>query len=117
MTNEADAYEEQEGVITLEGEDGNSYTCQIIRVIELEGKEYALLLNLNDEQADGAEGAEPATEESEEGSLVIMGLTQKDEQAIFNTIESEEEFNKVVAYDQELAREEEAELEAEESAN
>jgi uncharacterized protein YrzB (UPF0473 family) len=110
MTNEADAYEEQEGVITLEGEDGNSYTCQIIRVIELDGKEYALLLNLNDEQADGGE-------ESEEGSLVIMGLTQKDEQAIFNTIESEEEFNKVVAYVQELAREEEAELEAEESPN
>ena len=114
MTNEADAYEEQEGVITLEGEDGNSYTCQIIRVIELDGKEYALLLNLNDEGADGAEG--PA-EESEEGSLVIMGLTQKDEQAIFNTIESEEEFNKVVAYVQELAREEEAEMETEESAN
>lgn len=75
--------------ITLESEDGRSYVCKILGVFNYENKEYALLLKL----ADGA-----AEEEAEGESTVIMQLIEKDDQAIFRTIESDEEFERVVAF-------------------
>ena len=84
-----------EQTITLESEDGRSYSCRILGVFEFESKEYALLLNLGD---GGSE------DENKEGaSTVIMQLIEKDDQAIFRTIESDEEFDRVVAYVKELA--------------
>jgi hypothetical protein len=74
--------------ITLESEDGRSYVCKILGVFNYEEKEYALLLKL----ADGGE------EEAEGESTVIMQLIEKDDQAIFRTIESDEEFERVVAF-------------------
>lgn len=73
--------------ITLESEDGRSYVCKILGVFNYESKEYALLLKL----ADGEEDAEGE-------STVIMQLIEKDDQAIFRTIESDEEFERVVAF-------------------
>jgi uncharacterized protein YrzB (UPF0473 family) len=103
MTNEAQVQQE-DTVITLEGEDGSSHSCQLLNIFEFEGHDYALLLKLN-------EGAEPSENqsESEEGSLVIMRLVQRDDQSIFQTIESDEEFNKVVSHIEEMARPEEGE--------
>lgn len=86
-----------EQTITLESEDGRSYACRILGVFEFENKEYALLLNLGDGESE---------EEGKEGaSTVIMQLIEKDDQAIFRTIESDEEFERVVAYVKELAME------------
>ena len=73
--------------ITLESEDGRSYVCKILGVFNYEQKEYALLLKLAD-----------AEEDAEGESTVIMQLIEKDDQAIFRTIESDEEFERVVAY-------------------
>jgi hypothetical protein len=84
-------------MITLEGEDGNSYQCQILDIFEFETQEYALLLKLGEPKPEGAE-------DDEEGSLVIMRLIQRDEQSIFQTIESDDEFERVVAHVEELAR-------------
>lgn len=88
-----------EAIITLEGEDGTSYNCQILDIIEFEGQEYGILLKLkaDDKPSDDASG-------EEEESLVIMRLIQRDDQSIFRTIESDDEFEKVVAYVEELAR-------------
>lgn len=88
-----------EAIITLEGEDGTSYNCQILDIIEFEGQEYGILLKLkaDDKPSDSPEG-------EEEESLVIMRLIQRDDQSIFRTIESDDEFDKVVAYVEELAR-------------
>lgn len=97
MTNEAIPGNE-EAIITLEGEDGTSYNCQILDIIEFEGQDYGILLKLKD-QASGGEG-----EEADDESLVIMRLIQKDDHSIFRTIESDEEFDRVVAYVEELAR-------------
>jgi len=86
-----------EQTITLESEDGRSYACRILGVFEFENKEYALLLNLGDGESE---------EEGKDGaSTVIMQLIEKDDQAIFRTIESDEEFERVVAYVKELAME------------
>jgi len=94
MTNEAQMQQE-DTMITLEGEDGNSYSCQLLNIFEFEGQDYALLLKLN-------EGKEQP--EDEDGSLVIMRLIQRDDQSIFQTIESDEEFDKVVAHIEEIAK-------------
>jgi len=93
----------EEQVITLEGEDGHSYMCRILGLFEFEEKEYALLLNI------GEVGKE---ESSEEPSTVVMQLITKDDQAVFRTIEDDEEFERVISYVRELANE----MEAEESA-
>jgi uncharacterized protein YrzB (UPF0473 family) len=108
MSNEAQT-QDDEAIITLEGEDGQSYECQILDIFDFEGQEYALLLKkASDKDA-------PKPEDDEDGSLVIMRLIQRDDQSIFQTIESDEEFDKVVAHVEELARmSEEGEGEGEE---
>ncbi len=107
MSNEAPAQSE-EAMITLEGEDGQSYTCQILDIFDFEEQEYALLLKM------GGEKGESKGEDDEDGSLVIMRLIQRDDQSIFQTIESDEEFDKVVAHVEELARMSEDEAEGDE---
>jgi hypothetical protein len=107
MSNEAPTQPE-EAMITLEGEDGQSYTCQILDIFDFEEQEYALLLKM------GGEKPESKSEDEEDGSLVIMRLIQRDDQSIFQTIESDEEFDKVVAHVEELARMSEDEAEGEE---
>src|SRR5271168_3746825 len=97
MSNEAQAQQE-EAIITLEGEDGHSYSCQILDIFDFEGQEYALLLKMGEAKTEGAE-------EEEEGSLVIMRLIQREDQSIFQTIESDEEFDRVVKYVEEQAAE------------
>src|SRR6185437_13687680 len=88
-----------EQTITLESEDGRSYACRILGVFEFDNKEYALLLNLGD-----GEGEEESKDKDKDGaSTVIMQLIEQDDQEIFPTIESDEEFDRVVAYVKELA--------------
>lgn len=50
-----------------------------------------------------------AGEDDEEGSLVIMRLVQRDDQSIFQTFENDEEFDRVVAHVEEIARQSEQE--------
>lgn len=101
MNNEAQTQQE-EAIITLEGEDGHSYSCQILDIFEFDNQEYALLLKMGDNKGEAAE-------EDEEGSLVIMRLIQRDDQSIFQTIESDDEFEKVVRHVEEIARQSEQE--------
>lgn len=108
MTNEAQT-QQDEAVITLEGEDGHSYSCQILDIFEFENQEYALLLKM------GGGAAPEGEEEEEDGSLVIMRLITRDDQSIFQTIESDEEFDRVVKHVEERAQEAEAEGEGEEA--
>jgi len=104
MTNEAQL-DPQDATIMLEGEDGTSHSCQILNVFEFENKEYALLLK-TDEVKDKSTGKDKATDQ-DEGALVIMRLVERDNQSIFQTIESDDEFNRVVAHIQQLAMQEE----------
>jgi uncharacterized protein YrzB (UPF0473 family) len=98
-SNEAQTQQQEEAVITLEGEDGHSYSCQILDIFEFDNQEYALLLKM-DEPEKTEEEAEAA---GDDGSLVIMRLVQRDDQSIFQTIESDEEFERVVKHVEELA--------------
>ncbi len=91
-----------EQTITLESDDGKSYDCKILGVFDFDSKQYVLLLNVDESEAD----------ENKE-STVIMELIEKDDQAIFRTIESDEEFERVVSYIKEMANEMEVDDEEE----
>ena len=102
MTNQTPA-EQDETLITLEGDDGLSYSCQLIDVFEFEKQEYALLLKIT--EAGKGSATKAKEEEPGEGSLVVMRLMQRDDQCIFQTIEDDQEFERVIAYVEELAQE------------
>lgn len=85
----------EEQLITLEGEDGNSYVCRILGLFEFEEKQYALLLNLG----------VPGKEGEEEPSTVVMRFFARGGQAVFRIIEDDEEFDRVINFVRELAQE------------
>ncbi|PWT97308.1 MAG: hypothetical protein C5B53_08235 [Candidatus Melainabacteria bacterium] len=92
----------EDALITLEGEDGKSYSCQLLNIFDFENQEYALLLKAD-------ENKQPPDPKSEEGCLVIMRLIERDDQSIFQTIESDEEFERVVAHVEQLAKQAQSE--------
>jgi uncharacterized protein YrzB (UPF0473 family) len=104
MTNEPEV-QEQADVITLEGDDGQSYSCQVLHTFDFEDKKYALVLNLGE----ASFAPESEHDEPEEGSIVILRVSQRGDQAIFQTIETQEEFDRVVAHVEEMAAEEDDE--------
>lgn len=85
----------EETLITLEGEDGRSYVCRILGLFEFEDKQYALLLNLGERGKEGEE--EPTT--------VVMKFFARQGQAVFRIIEDNEEYDRVISFFKELAKE------------
>jgi uncharacterized protein YrzB (UPF0473 family) len=79
-----------EDIVTLVDEEGKSHDFQVVDVIEVEGKEYALLL--------------PADSEDPEQEEVLVLRIEEDR---FEMIEDEVEFQKVVKVLEELSEEEE----------
>ncbi len=77
--------EEKTDIIETVDEEGNTITFKLFDVIAFEGKEYALLLPLDEEDSDDPE-------------LVLMRLISEDEEYSFETIDDEEEFEKVSEY-------------------
>lgn len=93
-------------VFVLEGEDGHSYECEFLDRFDFEENEYALLLKLAEEGAD-----EELDEEDQ--TLVIMRVFERGTDLIFQTIDNDEEFNKVVAFVEAKVEAERAAMEAE----
>lgn len=92
---------EENRIIETVDEEGNVITFELYDIIEVEEKEYALLLPAEDD------------DNSEEGSIVIMRLAKDGEDYIFETIDDDNEFNKVAEYVESLAEEYEDEEEVE----
>lgn len=91
--------EMDEQLIETIDEDGNVINFELIDIIEFEGQEYGLLL--------------PKDEEEEDKEVILMRLTKDGEEYIFEVIESDEEFNKVVDFIDTLEEDEEEEEESE----
>ncbi len=85
--------EEKDNLVETVDEDGNVINFRLFDIIEFENREYALLL--------------PAEAEGEDDDeIVIMRLVKEDEEYSFETIDDDEEFDKVSAYLEELGEEE-----------
>ena len=87
---------EETQLIETVDEDGNVINFELYDIVEVDGQEYALLLPTEAEEGD-----------EEDGEIVLMRLTKDGEDYLFETIEDDEEFNKVEAYIQSLEDDEE----------
>lgn len=81
-------------IIETVTEEGEVVQFKLFDIVEFEEKEYALLLPLEDE-------------DNEDAELVLMQLTKDDDDYIFETIEDDDEFDRVSEYIESLADEDE----------
>lgn len=85
---------EENDIIEITDEDGNVIKCELYDIVEVEGKQYAVLAE---------EGAD-----EEETELVLMRMVENgdSDEVFFETIDDDEEFEKVQEYIESLAEEE-----------
>lgn len=79
----ADMNEDQ--IIETVTEDGEVVQFRLFDIIEFEEKEYALLLPVEDNY-------------DEDSEIVLMRLTKEDDDYLFETIDDDEEFERVSEY-------------------
>lgn len=91
---------ESENLIEIIDDDGTVIKCELYDIIEFENKQYALLVE--------------ADSEDEEPEVVLMRYTEEGEESYFETIDDDEEFEKVSAYIETLDTENEDEEDIEE---
>ena len=84
---------EQSKIIKTQDENGKIYNFEFIDILEFEGQEYGLLMYLNEENNDVSKD-----KENEEEEVVIMKLIKNNDSYIFETIDDDKEFEKIVAY-------------------
>ena len=85
---------EENNIIETVDENGEIIRFQLFDIIEFEEKEYALLL------------PEDGDEESEDSEMVLMLLVKDGDDYSFETIEDEDEFERVSEYIESLGDEE-----------
>ena len=77
-------------------ENGNIITFELFDIVEVDEREYALLLPTD-------------AQEGDEDELVLMRLTKDGEDYLFETIDDDDEFNRVAEYVENLAEEDDDE--------
>lgn len=88
MTNHEHNHEEmEEQLIETIDEEGNVINFELIDIIEMDGQEYGLLLP-----------REENDDSDEEKEVVLMRLTKEGDEYVFEMIEDDEEFNRVVEF-------------------
>jgi uncharacterized protein YrzB (UPF0473 family) len=92
---ENDIFEETD-IIETTDEEGQVHIFEKISDLEIDGQEYALLIYKGNsvEEEDDAK----AQEEGYEEEVVVMKISYEDGQEVYEAIEDEDEFNRVVAY-------------------
>lgn len=94
MSEENQELEQQ--FVEIYGEDGKIVKCEIYDVIDFEEKTYALLLPIGED------------EEDDDAEVIVMEYVEEgDDEAYFQNIDDENEFQRVCAYIESLEDEEE----------
>ncbi|MBR1775780.1 DUF1292 domain-containing protein [bacterium] len=88
---------QEQNVVDVEWEDGTTVRCEIYDVIDFEDKTYALLFPLSGDEVDDDE------------ELIVMQYVEEGEEGYFQSIDDEDEFNKVCDYIQSLEEDDEEE--------
>ena len=83
----------EEQFIETFDEDGNKVTFELLDIVTVDDIEYALLL------------PKDAETEDEESEVLVMRLKKDGEEYTFETIEDDEEFDKVAQYIEEIEEE------------
>ena len=83
---------DEDQIIETVDENGNVVKFELFDIVEVDEKEYALLLPVEEEESD---------------EVVLMRLSKDGEEYLFWTIEDDEEFEKVAEYVENMDDEEE----------
>ena len=86
---------DEKQLIETVDENGNVINFELFDIVDVENQEYALLLPADAEESD------------EEEEVVLMRLTKEGEDYIFESIDDDEEFDKVAEYIESMDIEEE----------
>lgn len=83
---------DEDQIIETVDENGNVVKFELFDIVEVDEKEYALLLPVEEEESD---------------EVVLMRLSKDGKEYLFETIEDDEEFEKVAEYVENMDDEEE----------
>lgn len=86
-------------IIETTDEEGQVHIFEKVSELEIEGKEYALLIYKGNEYEEKPDA--PAAEGKDEGydeEVVVMRISYEDGQEVYEAIEDEAEFERVVTY-------------------
>lgn len=86
--------DENENLIEITDDDGTVIKCELYDIIEFEDKQYALLVEVNDE------------DEEIDHEVVLMRYVEEGEESYFETIDDDDEFERVSDYIESLSPEE-----------
>ena len=89
---------DNDNIVETVDTDGNVIKFNLFDIIEFENREYALLLPVDED--------DNASLEDDDSELVIMRLISEDDEYSFETIDDDDEFDRVSAYLEELGEEE-----------
>lgn len=87
--------EELDNTIEIIDDDGTTIKCELYDIIEFDGKQYAVLAEKDSED--------------DEPELVLMRYTEEGEESYFETIDDDDEFERVSEYIENLDTEDEDE--------
>lgn len=87
--------EELDNTIEIIDDDGTTIKCELYDIVEVDGKQYAVLAEKDSED--------------EEPELVLMRYTEEGEESYFETIDDDDEFERVSEYIENLDTEDEDE--------
>ena len=93
--------EEENNLIELTDEDGNVIKCALYDIIDFEDKQYAILADMSQSEDDMYD-------------TIIVTYTEEDGTSYFETIEDDEEFDRVSEYVDKILDEEDLEDEEDE---
>ena len=82
-------------IIETTDEDGKVHIFEKVRELEIDGQEYALLIYKGNEYEEAAEGKD---EEGYDEEVVVMRISYENDEEVFEAIEDEAEFERVVAF-------------------
>ncbi len=85
--------EENENLIEITDDDGTVIKCELCDIIEFEDKQYALLIESDSDE--------------EEPEVVLMRYLEEGEESYFETIDDDDEFERVSEYIESLDSEDE----------
>jgi predicted dehydrogenase len=86
-------------IIETTDEEGTVHVFEKVKELEIEGQEYALLIYKGNEYEEDEDAAE--SEDGEEGydeEVVVMRITHEDGEEVYEAIEDETEFERVVSF-------------------
>lgn len=87
----------EQNYVEIINDDGEVIKCEVYDVVEFEEKTYALLLPTDEE------------EEEEDAEVIVMEYVEEGDECYFQSIDDEDEFQRVCAYIESLDDEEEEE--------